>query len=99
MSHRCRVVFVRSGLLVELARFRRAHGLAPTPQPGETRLLLLPVIGREGREHRDNGLSRGTLQLILKEVFGLAASRLRARAREQARAVAVSVVPGIAARA
>ncbi|KAI3603386.1 DUF3701 domain (plasmid) [Cupriavidus necator H850] len=66
-------------LIAELARYRRAHGLAPTPHPGETRPLLLPVIGREGREHPDKGLSRGALHLILREVFGLAAARLRAR--------------------
>ncbi len=65
-------------LIAELARYRRAYGLAPTAQPGEDRPLLLPVIGSE---NRDKGLSRGALHLILKEVFGLAAARLRARAR------------------
>ncbi len=49
-------------LIAELARYRRAHGLAPNPQPGETRPLLLPVIGQENRE---KGLSRGALHLIL----------------------------------
>ncbi|RWA51082.1 hypothetical protein AU476_25665 [Cupriavidus sp. UYMSc13B] len=63
----------------ELARYRRAHGLAPTPQPGETRPLLLPVIGSE---NRDKGLSRGALHLILKEVFGMAADLLRGRGPE-----------------
>ncbi len=43
--------------------------------------LLLPVIGREGSEYRDKDLSCGALHLILKEVFGMAAARLRARAR------------------
>ena len=37
---------------------------------------MLPVIGSEGHE---KPLSRGALHLILKEVFGLAAERLRAR--------------------
>ena len=46
------------------------------PRLGETRPLLLPVVGRDSR---DNGLSRGALHLILKEVFGMAAERLRAR--------------------
>nr|WP_244223087.1 hypothetical protein [Cupriavidus lacunae] len=40
------------------------------------RPLLLPVIGRE------KALSRGALDLILKEVFGLAAERLRAHSPE-----------------
>jgi len=62
-------------LIAELARYRRAHGLPPTPQPGETRSLLLPVIGRDSHE---KSLSRGALHLILKEVFGMAAARLRA---------------------
>jgi len=46
------------------------------PRLGETRPLLLPVVGRDSR---DNGLSRGAQHLILKEVFGMAAERLRAR--------------------
>jgi len=48
-------------LIAELARYRRAHGLAPTPRPGETRPLVLPVIGRE--TGRDKVLSRGALHL------------------------------------
>lgn len=75
-GNKTRLVPATDELIAELARYRRAHGLAPTPQPGETRPLLLPVIGRE---NRDKGLSRGALHLILKEVFGLAAARLRAR--------------------
>ncbi|WP_354687529.1 tyrosine-type recombinase/integrase [Cupriavidus necator] len=81
-GNRTRLVPATDELIAELARYRRAHGLAPTPQPGETRPLLLPVIGREGHENRDKGLSRGALHLILKEVFGLAATRLRARGPE-----------------
>jgi site-specific recombinase XerD len=42
--------------------------------------LVLSVIGRE--TGRDKALSRGALHLILKEVFGLAAERLRARGPE-----------------
>jgi len=67
-------------LIAELARYRRAHGLPPTPQIEETRPLVLPVIGRE--TGRDKALSRGALHLILKEVFGMAAKRLRARGPE-----------------
>jgi len=80
-GNKTRLVPATDELIAELARYRRAHGLAPTPQPGETRPLLLPVIGQENRER---GLSRGALHLILKEVFGLAAARLRARGPEWA---------------
>jgi len=65
-------------LIAELARYRRAHGLPPTPQPGETRPLVLPVIGRR---NDNQALSRGAPHLVLKEVFAMAAARLRARAR------------------
>ncbi|SPS03047.1 tyrosine-type recombinase/integrase [Cupriavidus taiwanensis] len=75
-GNKTRLVPATDELIAELARYRRTHGLAPTPQPGETRPLLLAVIGQE---HRARGLSRGALHLILKEVFGLAAARLRAR--------------------
>ncbi len=80
-GNKTRLVPATDELIAELARYRRAHGLTPTPQPGETRPLLLPVIGSE---NRDKGLSRGALHLILKEVFGLAAARLRARGPEWA---------------
>ncbi|MBP0630547.1 tyrosine-type recombinase/integrase [Cupriavidus sp. AcVe19-1a] len=75
-GNKTRLVPATDELIAELARYRRAHGLAPTPHPGETRPLLLPVIDQENRERE---LSRGTLHLILKEVFGLSAARLRAR--------------------
>ncbi|CAM3405903.1 MULTISPECIES: tyrosine-type recombinase/integrase [Cupriavidus] len=80
-GNKTRLVPATDELIAELARYRRAHGLAPTPQPGETRPLLLPVIGQENRER---GLSRSALHLILKEVFGLAAASLRARGPEWA---------------
>jgi len=75
-GNKTRLVPATDELIAELARYRRAHGLPPTPQPGETRPLVLPVIGRE------QALSRGALHLILKEVFGMAAERLRARGPE-----------------
>jgi len=49
-------------LIAELARFRRICGLPPSPQAGETRPLLLPVIG-PGKP-----LSRAAIHLIVKEV-------------------------------
>ncbi|WP_224082662.1 tyrosine-type recombinase/integrase [Cupriavidus laharis] len=71
-----RLVPATDELIAELARYRRAHGLPPAPQPGEARPLVLPVIGRE------KALSRGALHLVIKEVFGMAAERLRARGPE-----------------
>ncbi|VVE52156.1 Tyrosine recombinase XerC [Pandoraea terrigena] len=78
-GNKTRLVPATDELIAELARYRRAHDLPPTPQFGETRPLVLPVIGREGGE---KPLSRGALHLILKEVFGMAAERLRARGPE-----------------
>jgi len=78
-GNKTRLVPATDELIAELARYRRAHGLPPTPQPGETRPLVLPVIGRQNQERP---LSRGALHLILKEVFGMAAGRLRARGPE-----------------
>lgn len=84
-GNKIRLVPATDELIAELARYRRANDLHPTPQPGEALPLVLPVIGREQRERRgdrDPGLSRGALHLILKEVFGLAAARLRERGPE-----------------
>ncbi|WP_439685534.1 Integrase/recombinase [Cupriavidus oxalaticus] len=84
-GNKIRLVPATDELIAELARYRRANDLHPTPQPGEALPLVLPVIGREqraGRGERDPGLSRGALHLILKEVFGLAAARLRERGPE-----------------
>jgi len=79
-GNKTRLVPASDELIAELARYRRAHGLPPSPQPGETRPLVLPVIGRE--TGRDKALSRGALHLILKEVFAMAAERLRGRGPE-----------------
>ncbi|BDB29586.1 hypothetical protein Tamer19_68420 [Cupriavidus sp. TA19] len=74
--NKTRLVPATDELIAELARYRRAHELPPTPQFGEWRPLVLPVIGKAGSE---KPLSRGALHLILKEEFGLAAARLRTR--------------------
>ncbi|KWF17834.1 tyrosine-type recombinase/integrase [Burkholderia ubonensis] len=71
-----RLVPATDELIAELARYRRSHGLPPSPYRGEARPLLLPLIGGE------KPLSRGSIHLIVKEVFALAAARLRARGPE-----------------
>ncbi|AGW95699.1 hypothetical protein N234_37175 [Ralstonia pickettii DTP0602] len=58
MGNKTWLVPATDELIAELARYRRAHELPPTPQFGETRPLVLPVIGSEGRE---KPLSRGAL--------------------------------------
>ncbi|MCG5076619.1 tyrosine-type recombinase/integrase [Paraburkholderia tagetis] len=75
-GNRTRLVPATDELIAELARYRRAHGLAPSPYQGERRPLLLPLIGHE------KPLSRGSIHQIVKEVFALAADRLRARGAE-----------------
>ncbi|CAB3774268.1 tyrosine-type recombinase/integrase [Paraburkholderia humisilvae] len=75
-GNRTRLVPATDELIAELARYRRAHGLPPSPYRGEMRPLLLPLIGQE------KPLSRGAVHLIVKEVFALAAARLRARGPE-----------------
>ncbi|KWR77791.1 hypothetical protein RM96_31280 [Cupriavidus sp. IDO] len=55
-GNKTRLVPATDELIAELARYRRAHGLPATPQPGETRPLVLPVIGRD--QGRDKALSR-----------------------------------------
>ncbi|WP_437341718.1 hypothetical protein [Cupriavidus basilensis] len=60
---------------MELARYRSARGLPPAPPSGEARPIVPPIIGKE------KPLSRGALHPVLKEIFAMAAGRLRARAR------------------
>lgn len=71
-----RLVPATDELIAELARYRRICGLPPSPQAGETRPLLLPVIRPE------KPLSRAAIHLIVKEVFKLAADRLRSQGPE-----------------
>jgi hypothetical protein len=54
-----------------------AHArLAPSPYQGENRTLLLPLIGHK------KPLARSSIHLIVKEIFALAAARLRLRGLE-----------------
>lgn len=72
-GNKTRLVPATDELIAELARYRRAHGLSPSPQLGEARPLLLPLIGEE------RAMSRGAIHLIVKEVFKQAAKRARTR--------------------
>jgi site-specific recombinase XerD len=74
-----RLVPATDELMAELARYRVANGMPPRPQSGETAPMVLPVIGRE------KPLTRGALHLIVKEVFGRTAERLKAKGPEGAR--------------
>ena len=75
-GNKTRLVPATDELMVELARYREAYGLPPMPLPGEDRPIVLPIIGKE------KPLSRGALHRVLKEIFALAAERLRARGPE-----------------
>ncbi|AIO36481.1 tyrosine-type recombinase/integrase [Burkholderia pseudomultivorans] len=70
---RQRLVPATDEMMAELARYRRAHGLAALPTDGEDTPLVLPV----GRTRRP--LTRAALHRIVKQVFALAAQRLRAQ--------------------
>jgi integrase len=70
-GNKTRLVPATDELIVELARYREAYGLPPMPLPGEARPIVLPIIGKE------KPLSCGALHLVLKQVFGMAAERLR----------------------
>lgn len=84
-GNRTRLVPATDELIAELARYRRAYGLPATPSRGETAPIVLPIIGKA------RPLSRGALHLVLKEVFGMAAERLRARGPQwQAQAEALA---------
>ncbi|EJO58815.1 site-specific recombinase, phage integrase family [Burkholderia multivorans CF2] len=79
---RRRLVPATDELMTELARYRRAHGLAPLPVADEDTPLVLPF----GQARRP--LTRAALHRIVKQVFRHAADRLRAQGgagAEQAR--------------
>lgn len=65
-------------LMAELARYRMALGMEPTPLANETSPLVLPIIGRE------RPLTRGALYLVIKEMFRRTAARLRQQGPEGA---------------
>lgn len=74
-----RLVPATAELMVELTRYRRENGLSPFPLPGEPTPLLLPIGGKQ------RPLTRSAVHLIVKEVFGRAAARIRDHGAEHAR--------------
>jgi site-specific recombinase XerD len=68
-----RLVPATNELMVELAHYRRENGLTPLPLPGDPTPLLLPIGGKQ------RSLTRSAVHLIVKEVFGRAAARIRQR--------------------
>lgn len=68
-----RLVPATAELIVELTRYRRENGLSPFPVPGEPTPLLFPIGGKQ------RSLTRSAVHLIVKEVFGRTASRIRGR--------------------
>ena len=68
-----RLVPATAELMVELSRYRRENGLSPFPIPSEPTPLLLPIGGKQ------RSLTRSAVHLIVKEVFGRTATRIRDR--------------------
>nr|WP_243737021.1 site-specific integrase [Cupriavidus sp. L7L] len=74
---KARLVPATDELIAELARYRRAHELPASPAVREE-----ASTGAAGDwKQRESAVTRA-LHLILKEVFGMAAERLRARGPE-----------------
>jgi integrase len=68
-----RIVPATGELMLELARYRLALGLAPCPSPLETAPLLLPIGGKP------RAMTRGAVHAIVKQVFERTAERYRLR--------------------
>ncbi|MFP3550492.1 integrase [Paraburkholderia sp. SIMBA_049] len=78
-----RLVPATDEVMVELTRYRLAHGLSALPFAGETVPLIVQVIGHE------KSLTRGALHVIVKDVFRRTAERIRAQGPEGAARAAV----------
>jgi site-specific recombinase XerD len=75
-GEKARLVPATAELMVELTRYRREHGLTPTPQEGERTPLVMPI----GKSRKT--LTRAALHLILKDVFERASVDMRQRGSE-----------------
>lgn len=73
-----RLVPASAEMMVELARYRRARGLAPLPSSHEDTPLVLPL----GKSMKP--LTRAALHSIIKGIFAGAADKLRLRGEEYA---------------
>ncbi|MCG5076573.1 tyrosine-type recombinase/integrase [Paraburkholderia tagetis] len=72
---------VSEELLIELKRYRQAHGLEPLPGRGELTPLLLPYRRRKGNAAGE-GVDRKTVHNAIKAVFAKAADWAEARGGE-----------------
>ncbi|GAB3552060.1 hypothetical protein GCM10027343_37110 [Noviherbaspirillum agri] len=70
-GEKTRIVPATNKLILELARYRREKGIAPTPS--EEIPLLLPI----GTQHRH--MTRGAVHALVKQVFLDTAHRLKTR--------------------
>jgi len=71
-----RLIPATTELMVELTRYRRENSMSPFPIPGEPTPLLLPIGGKQ------RPLTRSAVHLIVKEVFGRTATRIRDQGNE-----------------
>jgi len=77
-----RLVVATDELMVELARYRRENGLAPSPAPGEDIPLLFRITNDPLQRRRP--LTRAAVHEIVKDIFEATAKRLRERDQEAA---------------
>ncbi len=77
-----RLVVATDELMIELARYRRENGLAPSPSSGEEIPLLFRITNDPSQLRRP--LTRASVHEIVKVVFEATAKRLRERGQEAA---------------
>lgn len=71
-----RIVPATNELMVELSRYRREMGLSLSPVEGESSPLLLPIGGKQ------RFMTRSAIHMIIKQVFKVAAERVKQRGQE-----------------
>lgn len=79
-----RLIPASDELMDALAQYRRERSLSPTPLPGETTPLVMPIGSKPGQ------LTRDTIHVLVKKVFADTAARLKLCGPESA-ALAVQV--------
>ncbi|HRA68512.1 MAG TPA: tyrosine-type recombinase/integrase [Caldilinea sp.] len=71
-----RIIPATAELMAELMAYRKLHSLSALPSSGESRPLVLPIIGAQ------KPLARSAIHEIVKGVMRGTANRLRAKGRE-----------------